>query len=53
MPDLATSHLGLIPPGPLLPSASPLSEDLGEIRRLEDTGTGAVVLPSSSRSRAA
>jgi dihydroorotate dehydrogenase (fumarate) len=31
---------------PLVVSASPLSEDLGNIRRMEDSGASAVVLPS-------
>jgi dihydroorotate dehydrogenase (fumarate) len=31
---------------PLVPSASPLSEDLGRIKRMEDAGAGAVVLYS-------
>jgi dihydroorotate dehydrogenase (fumarate) len=31
---------------PLVPSASPLSEEIGDIRRMEDAGAGAVVLYS-------
>jgi dihydroorotate dehydrogenase (fumarate) len=43
---LATKYLGLTLASPLVASASPLNLDLGNIRRLEDAGAGAVVLPS-------
>lgn len=46
MPDLATRYLGLTLACPLVASASPLSESLDGIRRLEDAGAAAVVLPS-------
>ena len=46
MSDLATTYLGLSLTNPLVASASPLSEDLDNIRRLEDAGAGAVVLHS-------
>ncbi len=42
--DLTTEYLGLKLRTPLVPSASPLSEDLGTIKRLEDAGASAVVL---------
>jgi len=46
MIDLTTKYLGLTLMNPLVVSASPLSEDLGNIRRMEDAGASAVVLPS-------
>lgn len=46
MIDLTTSYLGLTLSSPLVASAGPLSEDLGHIRRMEDAGASAVVLPS-------
>jgi dihydroorotate dehydrogenase (fumarate) len=44
--DLGTSYLGLRLAHPLVASASPLGKDLDGIRRLEDAGAAAVVLPS-------
>src|SRR5690349_20363383 len=44
--DLSTPSLGLKLKNPLVASASPLCEDLGNIRRMEDAGAAAVVLPS-------
>jgi dihydroorotate dehydrogenase (fumarate) len=46
MTDLGTSYLGLDLRTPLVLSACPLSESLDTIRRAEDAGVGAVVLPS-------
>ena len=46
MIDLSTTYLGLGLKNPLVASASPLSEDLGNIRRLEDAGAAAVVMHS-------
>ncbi len=46
MIDLGTTYLGLDLCTPLVVSASPISEDLDLIRRAEDAGAGAVVLPS-------
>ena len=46
MIDLATNYLGLKLRTPLVPSASPLSQEIGTIRRLEDAGASAVVLYS-------
>src|SRR5271157_824991 len=46
MIDLTTKYLGMTLKNPLVVSASPLSEDLGNIRRMEDAGASAVVLPS-------
>ena len=46
MSDLSTQYLGLKLRSPLLASASPLSESVDNIKRLEDYGLGAVVLPS-------
>ncbi|MGZ8938275.1 MAG: dihydroorotate dehydrogenase-like protein, partial [Limisphaerales bacterium] len=44
--NLATTYLGLKLHSPLVPSSSPLSEDLGNIKRMEDAGASAVVLYS-------
>jgi dihydroorotate dehydrogenase (fumarate) len=44
--DLTTSYLGLTLKNPLVASASPLTLDLGNIRRIEDAGGAALVLPS-------
>jgi dihydroorotate dehydrogenase (fumarate) len=46
MSDLSTQYLGLTLKSPLLASASPLSESVDNIKRLEDQNLGAVVLPS-------
>ena len=46
MPDLSTTYLGLDLRSPLVASASPLCEDVGNIRRMEDAGAAAVVLHS-------
>src|SRR5437764_362062 len=46
MTDLSTTYLGMKLRSPLVPSASPLSEELGKIKRMEDAGAGAVVLYS-------
>jgi dihydroorotate dehydrogenase (fumarate) len=44
--DLSTSYLGLMLRNPLVPSASPLSQEIDNIRRMEDAGAAAVVLHS-------
>lgn len=44
--DLSTTYLGLRLKSPLVPSAGPLSADLGAIRDMEEAGAGAVVLHS-------
>lgn len=46
MIDLTSRWLGLTLRSPLVMSPSPLGEDLDAIRRAEDAGAGAVVLPS-------
>jgi dihydroorotate dehydrogenase (fumarate) len=46
MSDLSTRYLGLNLKSPLLASASPLCESVDNIRRLEDHGLAAAVLPS-------
>ena len=46
MLDLSTTYLGLKLRTPLVPSASPLSQDLDSIRRLEDAGASAIVFHS-------
>lgn len=44
--DLTTQYLGMRLRTPLVPSASPLSESLDNIRRLEEVGAAAIVLYS-------
>ena len=44
--DLTTCYLGLALKNPLIASASPLTLELDNIRRLEDYGAAAFVLPS-------
>jgi len=46
MIDLTTKFLGLKLKSPIAASASPVCESLDAIRRLEDHGIGAIVLPS-------
>ena len=46
MTDLSTRYMGLDLKTPLVASASPLCESVGDIRRMEDAGIAAVVLPS-------
>ncbi|MBI5291624.1 MAG: dihydroorotate dehydrogenase-like protein [Chloroflexi bacterium] len=46
MPDLSTTYLGLNLSSPLVPSASPLSRSLDNIKRMEDAGAAAVVFYS-------
>ncbi len=46
MVDLTTTYLGLKLRTPLVPSASPLSQEIDSIRRMEDMGASAVVLYS-------
>ena len=43
---LATKYLGLSLKNPLVASASPLNSNLDNLRRLEDAGAAAIVLPS-------
>jgi dihydroorotate dehydrogenase (fumarate) len=45
-PDLRTSYLGLELRSPLVASASPLTGELDGLRRLQDAGAAAAVLPS-------
>ncbi|MCX8057661.1 MAG: dihydroorotate dehydrogenase-like protein [Ignavibacteria bacterium] len=42
--DLRTKYLGLELKNPVMPSASPLSKDLGKIKKLEDAGASAIVM---------
>jgi dihydroorotate dehydrogenase (fumarate) len=44
--DLSTTYLGLTLRTPLVPSASPLSAEIDNIKRMEDAGAAAVVLHS-------
>ncbi|MGB9771093.1 MAG: dihydroorotate dehydrogenase-like protein [Candidatus Kapaibacteriota bacterium] len=44
--DISTKYLGMNLKSPLVASASPLTEDLKGLKKLEDAGAAAVVLPS-------
>lgn len=44
--NLETTYLTLRLRSPIVPSASPLAQDLGNLRAMEDAGAGAVVLHS-------
>ena len=44
--NLATTYLGMALRNPLVVGSSPLTEDLDMVRRLEDGGAAALVLPS-------
>jgi dihydroorotate dehydrogenase (fumarate) len=46
MIDITTSYLGLSLRSPIVASASPLCDSVDKIRRLEDVGVAAAVLPS-------
>ncbi|HZR91285.1 MAG TPA: dihydroorotate dehydrogenase-like protein [Gaiellaceae bacterium] len=45
-PSLSTGYLGFELASPIVPAASPLGADLDMLKRLEEAGAGAVVLPS-------
>ena len=44
--DLSTTYMGLELKNPIVPSASPLSRDLGSIKAMEDAGASAIVMYS-------
>ncbi len=44
--SLTTQYLGLTLKNPIVASASPLNSKIDNLRRLEDAGAGAIVLPS-------
>ena len=44
--DLKTTYLGLELKNPIVPSASPLSEKIDNLKRMEDAGAAAVVMHS-------
>jgi dihydroorotate dehydrogenase (fumarate) len=44
--DLSTHYLGLKLDSPLMPGASPMVDDLGTVKRLEDAGASAIVMHS-------
>jgi dihydroorotate dehydrogenase (fumarate) len=44
--DLTTNYLGIELRSPLVPSSSPLTEDIDNIQRMADAGAGAVVMHS-------
>ena len=45
-PDLSTTYLGLKLSNPLVVAANPLGRSLDNLKRMEDAGAAAVVLPS-------
>ena len=44
--DLSTTYMGLSLKNPIVPSASPLSENINGIRYMEDVGAAAIVMYS-------
>jgi len=44
--DLSTTYLGLKLSSPFMPGASPLVDDLGAVKKLEDAGAAAIVMHS-------
>lgn len=44
--DLSTTYLGMQLRTPLVPSASPLTENVDNIKRMEDAGAAAIVFHS-------
>ena len=44
--DLSTTYLGFKLAHPLMAGASPLVDDLGTVKRLEDAGASAIVMHS-------
>lgn len=44
--DITTNYLGLKLNSPIVPSAGPLSADIGNLKKMEDAGAGAIVLYS-------
>ena len=44
--DLSTTYMGLELPHPFMPGASPLVDDLDNVKRLEDAGASAIVMHS-------
>ena len=46
LPDLSTTYLGMHLRNPLVVSSNPLGRSLDNLKRMEDMGAGAVVLPS-------
>ena len=46
MADLKTTYMGIDLKNPVVPSASPLSRELGDIKSLEDAGASAIVMYS-------
>ncbi|HNV85978.1 MAG TPA: dihydroorotate dehydrogenase-like protein [Candidatus Omnitrophota bacterium] len=44
--DLSTKYMGLKLKNPFIPSASPMTEDLGNVKRMEDAGASAIILHS-------
>jgi dihydroorotate dehydrogenase (fumarate) len=44
--DLSTTYLGWKLPHPFMPGASPLVDDLDDVKRLEDAGAAAIVMHS-------
>ncbi|HLP07415.1 MAG TPA: dihydroorotate dehydrogenase-like protein, partial [Opitutaceae bacterium] len=45
-PDLTTHYLGLKLANPIMPGASPLVDDLGRVKAMQDAGASAIVMHS-------
>jgi dihydroorotate dehydrogenase (fumarate) len=46
MIDFSTQYLGLKLKGPIVVSSTPISENIDNVRRMEDAGAAAIILPS-------
>ncbi len=44
--DLTTTYLGMELKNPIVPSPSPLSQKIGNLKRMEDAGAAAVIMHS-------
>ncbi len=44
--NLATTYMGIPLPSPMIVGSGPLTDDLDIVKRLEDAGAAALVLPS-------
>ena len=46
MIDLSTHYLGMNLKNPIVPSASPLTKDISNVKKMEDAGASAIVMYS-------
>ena len=51
--NLSTTYLGIKLRTPLVPSASPLSANIDDVKQMEDAGAAAVFSPRSLRNKSA